>query len=100
MSHLERWLIMDEGLLGLIFYPGQGVYKTIYKATHSGTRDDLKKRRRAESMHLADQLPHERSNALSQFESLLQTQEEFHRGKKRVKGKMLSLIKAKVSDRT
>lgn len=43
------------GLLGLIFYPSQGLYKSIYTATHRKTRVALKSARQIESDHMAKQ---------------------------------------------
>ena len=67
-------LIIVPGLLGLIFYPGQGVYKSIYTVTHGRTRDDLKRRRQQESQHKAENLTGVRESLIRQFDSLIRLQ--------------------------
>ncbi|KAF4964451.1 hypothetical protein FSARC_7637 [Fusarium sarcochroum] len=59
---------VPSGLLGLIFYPGQGAYKSIHTATHRKTRNDLKSARQVESDRLAEQAFKGRDKVLRHFE--------------------------------
>jgi hypothetical protein len=56
------------GLLGLIFYPSQGVYKSIYEVTHSRTRRNVKHARQVESESLATQHSSDCEHVLRRFE--------------------------------
>lgn len=56
------------GLLGLIFYPGQGVYKSIYTVTHRKVRNSVKSARQTESEHLVEQPTADTQRVVQQFD--------------------------------
>ncbi|KAH8178470.1 sterol 3-beta-glucosyltransferase UGT80A2 [Sarocladium implicatum] len=66
---------VPSGLLGLIFYPGQGLYKSIFNITHRKTRGDVIRERQVESERLAEQSSLERNCVLRDFETFLHSGE-------------------------